>query len=29
MVALIGKFGGEFTRHAQTYAGTGTMRVSW
>jgi hypothetical protein len=28
-VALIGKFDGEFASHAQTYAGTGTLRVSW
>jgi uncharacterized protein with beta-barrel porin domain len=28
-VALIGKFDGEFANHAQTYAGTGTLRVSW
>jgi hypothetical protein len=28
-VALIGKFDGEFAGHSQTYAGTGTLRVSW
>jgi uncharacterized protein with beta-barrel porin domain len=28
-VALIGKFDGEFASHAQTYTGTGTLRVSW
>jgi uncharacterized protein with beta-barrel porin domain len=28
-VALIGKLDGEFASHAQTYAGTGTLRVSW
>jgi autotransporter-associated beta strand protein len=28
-VAFIGKFDGEFASHAQTYAGTGTLRVSW
>jgi hypothetical protein len=29
-VALIGKFDGEVARHhSQTYAGTGTLRVSW
>jgi uncharacterized protein with beta-barrel porin domain len=28
-VALLAKFDGEFANHAQTYAGTGTLRVSW
>jgi outer membrane autotransporter protein len=28
-VSLIGKFDGELASHAQTYAGTGTLRVSW
>jgi len=28
-VSLLGKFDGEFASHAQTYAGTGTLRVSW
>jgi hypothetical protein len=28
-VTLIGKFDGEFARGSQTYAGTGTLRVSW
>jgi hypothetical protein len=28
-VSLLGKFDGEFAAHAQTYAGTGTLRVSW
>jgi outer membrane autotransporter protein len=28
-VALIGKFDGEFASHSQTYAGTGTLRVTW
>jgi outer membrane autotransporter protein len=28
-VTLIGKFDGEFAGHSQTYAGTGTLRVSW
>jgi uncharacterized protein with beta-barrel porin domain len=28
-VALIGKFDGEFAGHSNTYAGTGTLRVSW
>jgi uncharacterized protein with beta-barrel porin domain len=28
-VTLLGKFDGEFANHAQTYAGTGTLRVSW
>ncbi|WP_283809989.1 autotransporter outer membrane beta-barrel domain-containing protein [Bradyrhizobium forestalis] len=28
-ISLLGKFDGEFASHAQTYAGTGTMRVSW
>src|SRR5260370_20752394 len=28
-VSLLGKFDGEFASHARTYAGTGTLRVSW
>jgi hypothetical protein len=28
-VTLSGKFDGEFARGSQTYAGTGTLRVSW
>jgi uncharacterized protein with beta-barrel porin domain len=28
-VSLLGKFDGEFASHSQTYAGTGTLRVSW
>jgi autotransporter-associated beta strand protein len=28
-VTLIGKFDGEFASHAQTYAGTGTVRWAW
>ena len=28
-VTLIGKFDGEFAGHAQTYAGTGTVRWTW
>jgi outer membrane autotransporter protein len=28
-VAFIGKLDGEFASHSQTYAGTGTLRVSW
>jgi len=28
-VTLLGKFDGEFANRAQTYAGTGTLRVSW
>jgi outer membrane autotransporter protein len=28
-VSLIGKFDGELARGAQTYAGTGTVRVAW
>lgn len=28
-VSLIGKFDGEFASGSQTYAGTGTLRVSW
>jgi outer membrane autotransporter protein len=28
-VALIGKFDGEFANHSSTYAGTGTVRVTW
>jgi outer membrane autotransporter protein len=28
-VSLLGKFDGEFARRASTYAGTGTVRVSW
>jgi outer membrane autotransporter protein len=28
-VALAGKFDGEFASRAQTYAGTGTLRVNW
>ena len=28
-VTLLGKFDGEFARHAQTYAGTGTVRWTW
>src|SRR5262249_1287937 len=28
-VALLAKFDGEFASHARTYAGTGTLRVSW
>ncbi|WP_167561349.1 autotransporter outer membrane beta-barrel domain-containing protein, partial [Bradyrhizobium sp. AS23.2] len=28
-VSLLGKFDGEFAGRAQTYAGTGTIRVSW
>jgi hypothetical protein len=28
-VSLLGKFDGEFAAHAQTYAGTGTVRYTW
>ncbi|WP_247320889.1 autotransporter outer membrane beta-barrel domain-containing protein [Bradyrhizobium sp. 141] len=28
-ISLLGKFDGEFAGKAQTYAGTGTVRVSW
>jgi autotransporter-associated beta strand protein len=28
-VSLLAKFDGEFASHAQTYAGTGTLRVNW
>jgi hypothetical protein len=28
-VSLLGKFDGELARRSQTYAGTGTLRVSW
>jgi hypothetical protein len=28
-VTLLAKFDGEFARGSQTYAGTGTLRVSW
>jgi uncharacterized protein with beta-barrel porin domain len=28
-VALLGKFDGELARHSATYAGSGTLRVSW
>ena len=28
-VSLLAKFDGEFAGHSQTYAGTGTLRVSW
>ena len=28
-VSLLGKFDGEFAAHAQTYAGTGTVRYVW
>jgi hypothetical protein len=27
--SLSGKFGGQLARHSSTYAGTGTLRVSW
>jgi uncharacterized protein with beta-barrel porin domain len=28
-VSLLGKFDSEFADHSSTYAGTGTLRVSW
>jgi uncharacterized protein with beta-barrel porin domain len=28
-LALLTKFDGEFAPHAQTYAGSGTLRYSW
>jgi len=28
-ISLLGKFDGEFARASSTYAGTGTLRVSW
>jgi hypothetical protein len=28
-VTLLAKFDGEFASHAQTYAGTGTVRRTW
>jgi hypothetical protein len=28
-VSLLGKFDGELAGHAQTYAGTGTVRLTW
>jgi hypothetical protein len=28
-VTILGKFDGEFASHAQTYAGTGTVRWTW